>query len=415
MEVQEIAAKVKSDPRYVKGVEWGRARIGHPEGTVAQHIVQLEKNLAAIASFIPPHYVEPLSLLIHVHDTFKYISGEKVFIESSKSHASLAANFLSEFTSDPDIIAVAKHHDTPFACWCDYAYRGMDPEARLSRALDSISKADFFALFLLLDGLTEGKHTAPIRWTLSKIEKRTELPHFVTQAFERLRVGARDSREEIYDLVPGAHEKVLFDFPIKSLGPVQTWGAYILLRKEASEWIRPVLQALTDRTARRYAGVLTEVNDLVRLHISRYPRRENHAVRSLDDYRLGFKVLVAEFQKMGMVLDAVEERPCTIGGMQRGVIGLVESTLHSVSEVRGLVAYETAVTEGKVFSTAPGNYLYEEPCVILTGIGKPARQDMFKVARAFSQPRFSFESLAAQEATNIELIEFAKEVGTRMR
>jgi hypothetical protein len=38
------------DPRYLKNLDWGEARPGHPEGTVRAHIAEIEPNLEALRS-----------------------------------------------------------------------------------------------------------------------------------------------------------------------------------------------------------------------------------------------------------------------------------------------------------------------------------------------------------------------------
>ena len=43
--MQEVVTRVVSDPRYLKNIEYGRPRHGHPEGKVKFHIAELEANL----------------------------------------------------------------------------------------------------------------------------------------------------------------------------------------------------------------------------------------------------------------------------------------------------------------------------------------------------------------------------------
>ena len=50
--MKEIIARVVSDPRYLKNIEYGEPRSGHPEGKVRFHIVELEANLEKLKTRI---------------------------------------------------------------------------------------------------------------------------------------------------------------------------------------------------------------------------------------------------------------------------------------------------------------------------------------------------------------------------
>jgi hypothetical protein len=39
---------IVADPRYQKNLDWGKARPGHPEGTVRKHIAEIEQNLETL-------------------------------------------------------------------------------------------------------------------------------------------------------------------------------------------------------------------------------------------------------------------------------------------------------------------------------------------------------------------------------
>ena len=97
-----ILQRVAADPAYTAGIEWGSARLGHPEGKIKNHIVQLERNLEKIADLISPAEADKLRLLVHTHDTFKSQGGEDIPVSDSKSHAGLAAEFLTKYSADAD-------------------------------------------------------------------------------------------------------------------------------------------------------------------------------------------------------------------------------------------------------------------------------------------------------------------------
>src|SRR5215475_1903450 len=98
--MQEILARVISDPRYLKNIEYGEPRSGHPEGKVKFHMAELETNLEKLAPRLSEEQYWKLKFLIHVHDTFKAEAIPDSPIESPYSHASLARKFAAEFTDD---------------------------------------------------------------------------------------------------------------------------------------------------------------------------------------------------------------------------------------------------------------------------------------------------------------------------
>ena len=72
MLMKEIVEKIMNDPRYIKNVEYGEPRSGHPEGKVKSHIADLDANLEALKPRLSSEAdYWKLKFLIHVHDTFK--------------------------------------------------------------------------------------------------------------------------------------------------------------------------------------------------------------------------------------------------------------------------------------------------------------------------------------------------------
>lgn len=171
---QALFAAVTRDPHYQRNLSWGKPRPGHPEGTVRAHIAELERNLERLSARISGDDYWKLKVLIHTHDTFKPDSaGEgSVPISHPKSHASLARAFLSRFTDDQDLLIMTQLHDEPFALWNQRRSRGTYNRERFRHLLDSIRDWNLFALFLIIDGCTEGKSREPLRWFFGEIARR---------------------------------------------------------------------------------------------------------------------------------------------------------------------------------------------------------------------------------------------------
>ena len=169
---QEIYQKVVSDPRYHTGVTYGKPRTGRKEGTVANHLVDLEANLSKLKE-VPFLLSEDdywkLRVLVHVHDTLKLWAKRDSAIEDPKSHASLARKFLSEFTDDEDLLRIVQYHDEGYALWKQQEAKGKYNQKRFTRNVLAIRDVDLFLIFTLIDGYTPSKEHDRIRWFVDQV------------------------------------------------------------------------------------------------------------------------------------------------------------------------------------------------------------------------------------------------------
>jgi len=172
--MKEIVERVLADPRYLRNIEYGEPRSGHPEGKVKFHIAELELNLEKLAPRISEEQYWKLKFLIQIHDTFKADAIPDSPIESPNSHASLARKFASEFTDEADLLAMIQFHDLNFALWKQFAATGSYHVERFSRLLDTIMDWDLFLMFLIIDGCTQGKDPDKVRWFIAEVRKHKE-------------------------------------------------------------------------------------------------------------------------------------------------------------------------------------------------------------------------------------------------
>jgi len=172
--MKEIVERVLADPRYLRNIEYGEPRSGHPEGKVKYHIAELELNLEKLAPRISEEQYWKLKFLIQIHDTFKADAIPDSPIESPNSHASLARKFASEFTDEADLLAMIQFHDLNFALWKQFAATGSYHVERFSRLLDTIMDWDLFLMFLIIDGCTQGKDPDKVRWFIAEVRKHKE-------------------------------------------------------------------------------------------------------------------------------------------------------------------------------------------------------------------------------------------------
>ena len=172
--MKEIVERVLADPRYLRNIEYGEPRSGHPEGKVKYHIAELELNLEKLAPRMSEEEYWKLKFLIQIHDTFKADAIPDSPIESPNSHASLARKFASEFTDEADLLAMIQFHDLNFALWKQFAATGSYNVERFSRLLDTIMDWDLFLIFLIIDGCTQGKDPDKVRWFIAEVRKHKE-------------------------------------------------------------------------------------------------------------------------------------------------------------------------------------------------------------------------------------------------
>jgi hypothetical protein len=164
--------RVVSDPRYLKNIEYGKPRRGHPEGKVRYHIAELEENLESMKlKGISDEQYWKLKFLIHVHDAFKAEAVPNSPITHPNSRVSLARKFASEFTDDMDLLNMIQYHDLNFALWKQFSATAFYNSERFSDLLAAIIDWDLFLMFLILDGSTSGKDPAKIGWFINEVRK----------------------------------------------------------------------------------------------------------------------------------------------------------------------------------------------------------------------------------------------------
>ena len=170
--MQEILGKIMTDPRYLRNIEYGEPRPGHPEGKVKFHIADLEANLERLTQRgISSEDILKLKFLIHLHDTFKAEAERDVPILHPRSHASLAREYASQFTDDQDLLNMIQFHDKNYSMWLEYRRKGSYHADSFHQLLDTIQDWDLFLMFMILDGRTRGKDLSKLVWFINEVRK----------------------------------------------------------------------------------------------------------------------------------------------------------------------------------------------------------------------------------------------------
>lgn len=165
---------VATDPRYLRNLDWGDARPGHPEGTVRAHIAEIEPNLERLRPKLSDEDYWKLKLIIHTHDSFKGESHVGVPISDPGSHASLARAFLATYCDDADLLAMVQYHDEPFALFRQFETKGKHNQDRFQAMLSAIQDWNLFLAFNIIDGCTPGKSRAPLHWLFREVSGQVE-------------------------------------------------------------------------------------------------------------------------------------------------------------------------------------------------------------------------------------------------
>jgi hypothetical protein len=170
--VKKVIQTILADPQYLKNIEYGEPRPGHPEGKVKFHIAELEANLEKMRDHgISEEQYWKLKFLIHVHDTFKAEAVPDVRILDPRSHASLARKYASRFVEDEDLLNMIQFHDENFALWNQFDRSGTYDAGRFQKLLDTIRDWDLFLMFIIIDGSTPGKDRSKLTWFIGEVRK----------------------------------------------------------------------------------------------------------------------------------------------------------------------------------------------------------------------------------------------------
>ena len=162
----DIERRIADDPEWREGIEWGKARRGHPEGAVKHHIADVLANVDHEAT--SPEERRRLRLAALVHDSFKYRAPEgSARVGSEQHHGSHAARFLQRFVDDQELVDLVRWHDEAFAAWMGLVKRGnrRRAEVRARELAERLGSAlPLFLRFFRADNATEGKSPKAVAW-----------------------------------------------------------------------------------------------------------------------------------------------------------------------------------------------------------------------------------------------------------
>lgn len=176
--------------QFVRGLQWGLPRYGHPEGSIWRHILEVNANIdrlpaeVQIQKFGSRSTRENLRLISWVHDTFKNIEDKSSPRDWDKHHACYAHDFLQDYLDDEKLLLVVKLHDEAYYIWrLSHLYnRPEEAERRLSALRKSVGDYwQLYYLFFKCDTCTGDKNPAPLIWFEQEMTD-IELVDFLAEA-----------------------------------------------------------------------------------------------------------------------------------------------------------------------------------------------------------------------------------------
>jgi hypothetical protein len=166
----ELERTLIADPALREGLAWGRARKGHPEGSVGAHVADLFETIDRWGE--TGQRRAELRLVALVHDAMKYRVREWLPKVGENHHAMRARRFAERYTGDERLLATIEQHDRPYALWRKLRRAGRVDQEGLERMLQRIPDLDLFVRFLELDASTEGKNPEPVAWLRDELGRR---------------------------------------------------------------------------------------------------------------------------------------------------------------------------------------------------------------------------------------------------
>lgn len=161
----ELEFELLQHPSFLKGLQWGIPRFGHPEGKVLLHIREVLDNIDRLQA--EKVVRRQLRTIAFAHDTFKYREEKGNPRDWSKHHGALARNFMEKFISEKETLDIIELHDEAYHVWCLEFYH-KKPKNAAQRLDDLLQRVQLiiplYHLFFKVDTQTGDKNQAPLRW-----------------------------------------------------------------------------------------------------------------------------------------------------------------------------------------------------------------------------------------------------------
>ena len=170
----DLEKRIAADPEWLAGVEWGKPRPGHPEGTVKAHISTVLDNVDRFYGDNADR--EKLRLIALLHDTFKYQVDTDRARTGENHHAMRARRFAEKYVDDDSVLEVIELHDEAYNAW-QKGNRDNNWDRAHERATALINRLGetlpLYLAFYHCDNTIKGKQPDCLNWFEQRCE---ELP-----------------------------------------------------------------------------------------------------------------------------------------------------------------------------------------------------------------------------------------------
>ena len=166
----DLERALLDDPELREGLAWGEPRAGHPEGSIAAHVVDLLAKVDEMGE--PDERRSLLRVIVIVHDAFKSRVRDWLPKTGENHHAMRARRFAERYTDDERILSTIELHDRPYAIWRRMKRKGALDERAFEDMMEKVADRELFLRFVELDGSTEGKKPEPIDWFRGELRRR---------------------------------------------------------------------------------------------------------------------------------------------------------------------------------------------------------------------------------------------------
>ncbi|MCC7425094.1 MAG: hypothetical protein IT428_32900 [Planctomycetaceae bacterium] len=169
----ELERRIASDPRWQLGLDWGRPRPGHPEGSIRAHLQTVLANVDRLFGDSPLR--RKLRLIALIHDTFKHEVDPDRPRSGANHHGMIARRFAEPLIDDQDVLDVIELHDEAYNAWQKGSRDGRWDRAieRVDALLDRLGPTrTLFVGFYRCDNSVEGKASDSYDWLQLQITRR---------------------------------------------------------------------------------------------------------------------------------------------------------------------------------------------------------------------------------------------------
>lgn len=112
----DIETLVISNDEFIKGVFYGKSRMGHPEGEVIYHIKEVLNNIDKF--YHDDINREKLRIIAILHDSFKFMVNNKLPKSGENHHGTISRRFAEKYLNlSDDVLYIIQHHDDAYNAW----------------------------------------------------------------------------------------------------------------------------------------------------------------------------------------------------------------------------------------------------------------------------------------------------------